>query len=268
MTLANGAISYEKIETDQDNQFIGLQLKQSIGTTTARLVTDLITTTPPQNGQRAQITSITTTDGELNVNTTRDIEQAITISEISGTKYITGMTAAGTVMSVNQITDSNSTKKYTTTTQRRHLGHLTSDDDGITSITTGDGTNLDTEDAVKRWIPDQRQRRHNGIHYGRRRRNRRQPLPHPQHAATQQRHMRQHRSVRDDMLGGEIGRTPPRSRLRPFGSNRATKSSQSMRTATTTKFRMAPRTKVLQTGGNGVYASHPCKSRSSASALA
>ena len=74
-------------------------------------MTDLITTTPPQNGQGRKITSITTTDGELNVNTTRDIEQAITISEISGTKRsITGMTAAGTVMSVNQITDSNSTK--------------------------------------------------------------------------------------------------------------------------------------------------------------
>ena len=192
-----------------------LQLKQSIGTGDRRLVTDLITT-PTSKRTRAQNHKHRPRT-ENSTSTPRDIEQAITISEISGTKYITGMTAAGTVMSVSK-SQTASTKKYPTTTQREHLGHLTSDDDGITSITTGDGTNLDTEDARQRWIPDQRRQRHNGIHYGRRR-NRRQPLPHPQHAATQQRHMRQHRA-RDDMLGIEIGRTPPRSRLRPFGSNR------------------------------------------------
>ena len=146
-TMADAAISYEKIETDQDHQFIGAQLKSTIGTdSTARLVTDQIET-QLINGSR-KITSITTEDGEMDVNNARNLEQAVTITEFMGTKYVTAIQASGSsVLNTNQISQAGSSKQFTTSTQRQHLGHLASDSNGITSIATGSGTSLDTEDA-------------------------------------------------------------------------------------------------------------------------
>ena len=167
-TMANAAISYEKIETDQDNQFIGAQLKSTIGTDAqARLVTDQIET-QLINGSR-KITSITTEDGDLDVNNVRDIEQATTTTEVNGTKAISFIQTTGSsVISTNAISDGSSSKKFTTTTERQHLSHLSSDSNGITLFTTsgGGGTNVNLFNVHNALLPSNTTCANTGVYAG------------------------------------------------------------------------------------------------------
>lgn len=116
--MVDSAIPPSKIETDQDNQFISTQLKSTIGTdATARLVTDQVTTTL-----------------------------------VMGQRYVTAINASGSsVLNTNQISESGSLKKFTTSDERTKLDAITLSGDDISDIRTPSGA-LSAQDLYAYFI--------------------------------------------------------------------------------------------------------------------